>query len=455
MSSQLLPVSLEAEQALLGILLLGEEDTWDEVAVLLTEEDFFKPAHKKIFHHIKSLYKAGQPSDVVTLGNSLKKSASLEAVGGTAYLSDLIHQLPSTANVSAYAQIIKDKSLLRKIIHKSKGFIDRAQKEDFTKMEHFVDSIESEIFGLGRDRGISDLIPVNDLVSEGLKKLENLFHKKISVTGVPSGFHDLDDLTSGFQLSELIVLAARPSMGKTALSLNIALHNALNKKKVAFFSLEMAREQVLLRLLSSLSKINLSRLVNGQVGDHAWSRLIASAARLSETKLFIDDSSPLSPYEIRAKARRMKAREGLDLLIVDYLQLMQLAEPGETREREVSEISRLLKAFAKELAIPIIALSQLNRGVESRSNRRPILSDLRESGAIEQDADVIAMLYREDYYEEGEGAGVAEVIVNKHRNGPTGTVKLKWVPEYGSFEDQVEREGLSVPAPSAPPDTPF
>ena len=455
MSSQLLPVSLEAEQALLGILLLGEEDTWDEVAVLLTEEDFFKPAHKKIFQHIKSLYKSGQPSDVVTLGNSLKKSASLEAVGGTAYLSDLIHQLPSTANITAYAQIIKDKSLLRKIIRKSKEFIDKAQKENFTKMEHFVDSIEAEIFNLGQDRGLSDLIPVNDLVSAGLKKLENLFHKKISVTGVPSGFHDLDDLTSGFQSSELIILAARPSMGKTALSLNIALHNALNNKKVAFFSLEMAREQVLLRLLSSLSKINLSRLVNGQVGDHAWSRLIASAAQLSETKLFIDDSSPLSPYEIRAKARRMKAREGLDLLIVDYLQLMQLAEHGETREREVSEISRLLKAFAKELAIPIIALSQLNRGVESRSNRRPILSDLRESGAIEQDADVIAMLYREDYYEEGEGSGEAEVIVNKHRNGPTGTVKLKWVPEYGSFENQVDREEAIAPPPSALSDTPF
>ena len=452
--NQPLPVNLEAEQALLGILLLGEEEAWDEVAAILTEEDFFQPAHKKIFHHIKELYKTGQPSDVVTLANALKKSSSLETVGGMAYLSDLIHQLPSTANVTAYAKIIKDKSLLRKVVHKSKDFIDKAQKEDFTKVEHFMDFIESEIFNLGVDRGLSDLIPVNDLVDAGLKKLENLFHKKISVTGVPSGFHDLDDLTSGFQLSELIILAARPSMGKTALSLNIALHNALNKKKVAFFSLEMAREQVLMRLLSALSKINLSRLINGQVGDHAWSRLIAAAAKLSETKLFIDDSSPLSPYEIRAKARRMKAREGLDLLIVDYLQLMQMAEPGETREREVSEISRLLKALAKELAIPIIALSQLNRGVESRSNRRPILSDLRESGAIEQDADVIAMLYREDYYEEGDSTGEAEVIVNKHRNGPTGTVKLKWAPEYGSFENQIEQE-VSAPPPTPPTDIPF
>lgn len=452
--NQPLPINLEAEQALLGILLLGEEEAWDEVAVMLTEEDFFQPAHKKIFYHIRELYKTGQPSDVVTLANALKKASALETVGGTAYLSDLIHQLPSTANVTAYAQIIKDKSLLRKVIHKFKSFIDKAQKEDFTKVEHFMDFIEAEIFNLGTNRGLSDLVPVNDLVDAGLKKLENLFHKKISVTGVPSGFHDLDDLTSGFQLSELIILAARPSMGKTALSLNIALHNALNKKKVAFFSLEMAREQVLMRLLSSLSKINLSRLINGQVGDHSWSQLIAAAAKLSDTKLFIDDSSPLSPYEIRTKARRMKAREGLDLLIVDYLQLMQLAEPGETREREVSEISRLLKALAKELAIPIIALSQLNRGVESRSNRRPILSDLRESGAIEQDADVIAMLYREDYYEEGESTGEAEVIVNKHRNGPTGTVKLKWVPEYGSFENQIDQE-MSAPTPTAPTDMPF
>ena len=455
MSSSSLPANLTAEKSLLGILLLGEEESWDEVAHLIVEEDFFQPAHKKIFRHVKELYRTGRPADVVTLANALKKSAVLETTGGTAYLSDLIHQIPSTANVAAYAQIIKDKSLLRQVIQKSKSFIDKAQKEDFVKMDQFMDFLEGEIFDLGAKRGISDLIPVNDLVDSGLKKLESLYHKKISVTGVPSGFHDLDDLTSGFQNSELIVLAARPSMGKTALSLNIALHNALNGKKVAFFSLEMAREQVLMRLLSSLSQINLSRLVNGQIGDHSWSQLIASAAKLSDTKLFIDDSSPLSPYEIRTKARRMKAREGLDLLIVDYLQLMQLPEPSENREREVSEMSRLLKAFAKELGIPVMALSQLNRGVESRSNRRPILSDLRESGAIEQDADVIAMLYREDYYEDGEdSSGEAEVIVNKHRNGPTGTVKLKWVPEYGSFENQIERE-TSAPPPSAQDEVPF
>ena len=240
-------------------------------------------------------------------------------------------------------------------------------------------------------------------------------------------------------------------MGKTALSLNIGLHNALQKKKVAFFSLEMSKEAVLMRLLSSLSKINLSQIMTGQIEEGRWSELIASAARLSDTSFYIDDSSPLSPYEIRAKSRRLKAKQGLDLIIVDYLQLMQLPEKSETREREVSEMSRLLKSFAKELQIPIITLSQLNRGVESRSNRRPILSDLRESGAIEQDADLIMMLYREDYYEDGSEKGLAEVIVNKQRNGPTGTVELRWLPEFGSFENYIPSSEDSPPMPEDRP----
>ncbi len=450
-----LPAHLESEKSLLGALLLGEEESWDEVAPLISDRDFFQPAHKVIFAHIKDLRQKGQPTDAVTTGNALKKSGSLDQVGGAAYLSDLIHETPSTVNIRAYADIIKEKSVLRQAIRKSEQFIQKAQKEDYDKIEHFLDYLESEIFKLGESQSGSDPVKVDSLIESGLKKLEDLYHKKSAVTGLSSSFHELDHLTSGFQNSELIVIAARPSMGKTAFSLNIALHSALNKKKVAFFSLEMSREQVAIRLLSSMSQINLSQLINGQVKDHKWGDLISAGARLSETDLFIDDSSPLSPYEVRSKARRLKARHGLDLVIVDYLQLMKLAEKTESREREVSEMSRLLKSFAKELNIPVIALSQLNRGVESRQNKRPMLSDLRESGAIEQDADVIMMLYRGDYYEDGEKSGQAEVIVSKQRNGPTGVVSLRWMPQYGAFENNIPEAGAGPPPELERPLPPF
>ena len=443
-----LPSSLEAERAILGILLMGEEEDWDEVAGFLKEKDFFQPAHKTIFSHIQELYQKGQSADPVTVANSLKKTEQLNQVGGTGYLSDLIHQLTSKANIKAYADITVEKSTLRKIIQKSEEFIQKAYKEEYSKIEHFIDHLEAEIFKLGDNKKSAELVPLNTLVEGGIKKLEDLFHKKISLTGLSSSFPELDAFTSGFQDSELIVLAARPSMGKTALSLNIALHNALHKqKKVAFFSLEMSKEAVLMRLLSSLSKINLSQIMSGQIEEGRWSELISAAGQLSSANFYIDDSSPLSPYEIRSKSRRLKARQGLDLIVVDYLQLMQLPEKSETREREVSEMSRLLKSFAKELKIPVITLSQLNRGVEGRANRRPILSDLRESGAIEQDADLIMMLYREDYYEEGEGNNVAEVIINKQRNGPTGKVELKWLPEFGSFENHIPAEESHPPTP--------
>ena len=447
-----LPSSLSAERAILGILLMGEEADWDEVAGYLREEDFFQPAHKTIFSHIQELYKKGQSADPVTVANALKKNEKLDQVGGASYLSDLIHQLASKANIKAYADITVEKSTLRKVIQKSEDFIEKAYKEDYTKIEHFVDYLESEVFKLGDHNQESDLVPLNSLVESGIKRLEDLFHKKISLTGLPSSFTELDHLTSGFQPSDLIILAARPSMGKTALSLNFALHNALyQKKKVAFFSLEMSKESVLMRLLSSLSQINLSQVMSGQIAEGRWSDLINSAGQLSSLDFFIDDSSPLSPYDIRSKARRLKSRKGLDLIVVDYLQLMQLPEKSETREREVSEMSRLLKSFAKELEIPIITLSQLNRGVEGRANRRPILSDLRESGAIEQDADLIMMLYREGYYDEDSDDNTAEVIINKHRNGPTGTVELKWVPEYGTFVNNIPSEEMKAPLPEDRP----
>jgi len=451
-----LPSHLEAERAILGILLMGEEEDWDEVASYLKEEDFFQPAHKTIFSHIQKIYKTGQSADPVTVGNSLKASENLEQVGGTSYLSDLINQLTSKANIKAYADITIEKSMLRQVIKKSEEFIQKAYKADYSKIEHFIDYLEQEIFQLGDSRQKTELVPLSHLVSESLNKLEDLYRKKISLTGLSSSFPALDNLTSGFQPSELVILAARPSMGKTAFSLNVALHNALKeKKKVAFFSLEMSKEAVLMRLFSSLAKINLSKIMSGQIEENRWSELINVAAHLSKVDFYIDDSSPISPYEIRSKARRLKARKGLDLIVVDYLQLMQLPEKSETREREVSEMSRLLKSFAKELQIPILTLSQLNRGVEARGNRRPILSDLRESGAIEQDADLIMMLYRESYYEESAEKDLAEVIISKQRNGPTGTVELKWIPEYGTFENLIPAENISAPLPADQNQPPF
>lgn len=445
---QSLPSSLDSEKAILGILLMGEEEDWDEVASFLKIEDFFQPAHKTIFSHVQEIYKKGQAADTITVANSLKKQEQLDQVGGQAYLSDLIHQLTSTMNIVAYMKIVSEKALLRKIIQKSNNFIQKAYDEKYSKIEHFIDYLEAEVFQLSDNQTQSELLPLNSLVDSGLKKLENLFYKKISLTGISSSFQALDNLTSGFQDSELIVLAARPSMGKTALSLNIALYNALYKnKKVAFFSLEMSKEAVLMRLLSSVSKINLSHIMTGQIPEHRWSDLLSSAGKLSDSGFYIDDSSPLSPYEIRSKSRRLKSRHGLDLIIVDYLQLMQLPGKTESREREVSEMSRLLKSFAKELQIPIITLSQLNRGVESRVNRRPILSDLRESGAIEQDADLIMMLYRDSYYDkDSENPNIAEVIVNKQRNGPTGTIELKWLSHISSFEDSIPNQELEQAA---------
>lgn len=442
------PSSLDAEKNLLGILLLEGEDLWDEVISLIHEKDFFQSSHKVIFSQIKKLYKKGQPSDIVTLGNSLAADSLLDQVGGAAYLSEIIDQVASTSNVKAYANIIKEKSLLRKIIHKSEEFIEKSYQESYEKIEHHLDYLESEIFKLAEAREGTDLTPINDLVDLGLKKIEDLYRKKISVTGLSSPFPDLDNYTSGFQNSELIILAARPSMGKTSLGLNMALHGALTGKKIAFFSLEMSREQVLMRLLASAGKVNLSQLMNGQLSDKQWSQLITAAAKLSELDLYIDDSSTLSPYEVRAKARRLKSKHGLDMIIIDYLQIMRLPEKTESREREVSEISRLLKAFSKELQIPVMALSQLNRGVEGRSNRRPILSDLRESGSIEQDADVIMMLYREDYYNSGEEAtGQTELIINKQRNGPTGTVHLSWISQYCTFESAIDNMDEKIPLP--------
>ncbi|MCB9027365.1 MAG: replicative DNA helicase [Bdellovibrionaceae bacterium] len=444
------PQNIEAEQSVLGGLML-EQEAWDEIADLINEDDFYKPSHKKIFAAIKDLNKQNHPTDLVTVSNLLMDKKQLDVVGGPSYLAEMIDLVPSTANIATYAKIVHEKSLLRKIISLSKEISDQAYAQEFVDVSSFMDELESKVFNLAEQKQVTGLIDSSDLVKASLEKLEELYANQGQVTGVPTGFVEMDEMTAGFHPGELIIIAARPSMGKTAFSLNVALGAALKEKKsVAYFSVEMGKEQMMIRMLAAQAKIPLGHLRVGQLDDRSWPRLINSAASLSDANIFIDDTAGISPFEIRAKARRLKAKHGLDLIMVDYLQLMSLKQKVESREREVSEISKMLKAISKELQIPVVALAQLNRGVEGRSDRRPMLSDLRESGSIEQDADVIMMLYREDYYDRDNPdiKGISEIIIAKQRNGPTGTVRLRWQAEYGLFSDFVD--GPEAPMPTTP-----
>ena len=388
------PQNLAAEKSILGGLMLAPE-AWDEISDLLEAEDFYSPAHKLIYASISILGQKGQPSDLITISNHLVEQKKLDSVGGPSYLAEILDETPSTVNILAYAKIVREKSLLRRVIHAGQGFVEKAFSQDFESLDAFLDECESKIFAVAEQQSTGVLTPSSEIIKKSIEKLEALYALKGDLTGIPSGFLELDQMSAGFQAGELVIVAARPSMGKTAFSLNILLHTALKaKKKIAYFSVEMSKEAVMTRLLGNEAQIPLSHMRTGQIRDYDWPRLINAAATISEGSIFIDDSADLSPFDVRAKARRMKSKHGLDMIIIDYLQLMALKTKVESREREVSEISRTLKAISKELQIPVIALAQLNRGVEGRSNRRPMLSDLRESGSIEQDADVIMMLYR-------------------------------------------------------------
>lgn len=455
MDNRVPPQNNDAEKSVLGGLLL-EQDAWDEVSELLSEEDFYKPAHRKIFASIRDLKRREMPTDLVTVSDALAQKQELDLIGGPAYLAEIMDATPTTVNLGTYAKIVNQKSLLRKIISASNEFSEKAYSQDFEDMDGFLDSMEAKVFQLADNKKTNGLVDAGELVKLSLEKIESLYANQMLVTGVPTGFNELDELTAGFQPGEFIIIAARPSMGKTAFSLNIAMHAALKeKKKVAYFSVEMGKEQVMVRALASAARIRLSDLRIGKLSDQDWPRLINTAAAVSECGLFIDDTGGISPFEIRAKARRMKAKHGIDMIMIDYLQLMNMKQRYENREREVSEISKLLKSVAKELHIPVVALAQLNRGVEGRSDRRPMLSDLRESGSIEQDADVIMMIYREDYYDRDNPdiKGLAEIIIGKQRNGPTDTIKLRWVPEFGYFENLIR--GPDAPMPDMPPPTPI
>lgn len=448
------PHNLEAEQSIIGGLLL-DSPALNDIADIITAADFYSPAHQKIFESIVDLSLKNQPIDIITVSNSLQKSGDISAIGGTEYLIDILNRTVSSANIASYSKIVRDKSLLRKLISTARTVTERAMGQDFSDVESFVDEVETEFYKLSDSKTTEGLISAMDIVKASLEKLEELYERKSDITGLCTGFTEMDRMMAGLQPSELIIVAARPSMGKTAFSLNIAQHIALREKKsVAYFSLEMPKEAVMIRLLASEAKINMGEVRTGKLIDSSWPKLIAAAGAFSESKLFIDDSSSLSPNELRARVRRLNTQHKIDCIIVDYLQLMDLKRPIESRERAVAEISRSLKALAKEMRIPIIALAQLNRMVEGRSDRRPMLSDLRESGSIEQDADVIMLLYREDYYdrEDPDKKGAAEVIIAKQRNGPTGGVKLKWDAAIGRFRDaEPEPIGDSRVVPPPPP----
>lgn len=431
------PQNLEAEQSILGSILL-ENNAINSVLEVLTKGDFYNEAHRKIFGVMVELSERNEPVDLITLSNALRNKNMLEMIGGTAYLASLVDNVPSAANVANYARIVKEKAILRGLIGSATEIITSCY-ETGTDVDQVLDQAEHSIFEISENKVRPSFYPIREIVKDSFRSIEDLYARKELITGVPTGFEKIDDLTSGLQNSDLIIIAGRPSMGKTAFALNIAQFAALEgQTPVAIFSLEMSKEQLAFRLLASEAKVDSQRLRKGFLGETDWPKLTTAAGRLSEAPLFIDDTPAITVLEMKAKSRRLKADTGLGLIVVDYIQLMRSSGFRDSREQEISEISRSLKALAKELKVPVIALSQLNRKVEDRTNRRPQMADLRESGAIEQDADVIAFIYRDEVYNKSEDnpeKGIAEIIIGKQRNGPTGTVKLAFLEKFTSFEN--------------------
>ena len=435
--NKLPPQSLEAEESILSTILI-DNDTLLDIIGILSPEDFYKPAHQKIFSSITELFSKSEPVDLVTLTNILREQNRLEEIGGAAYLAALIDTVPLAVNAQYYAEIIHNKACLRKLIEKSNAIV-KLCFEDRGNVEDVIDFAESSIFEISESKTKPAFYSIDKLIESNIKTLEEREGDKSLVTGVPTGFTRFDNLTSGLQKSDLIIIAARPSMGKTALALNIARNVAVNANiPVAIFSLEMSKEQLSMRMLCAEARINSSRLRGGFFSGDDWNGLTNAASVLSEAPIYIDDLSDISAMSIRAKARRLKMNKDLGLIIIDYLQLMKGRASAERRDLEISEISRALKSLAKELDLPVVALSQLNRKLEERSDKRPLLSDLRESGALEQDADLVAFIYRDEVYNKDENnpnKGKAELIVSKHRNGPVGWVPLTFLNAYTRFEN--------------------
>jgi len=432
------PHSIEAEQSVLGgLMLVGE--AWDQVADRLVEEDFYRREHRLIFRAIGQLAGAGHPCDAVTLGEWFERHGETANVGGVAYLAELANNTPSAANIAAYADIVRDKSVLRKLIEAGTQIAGDGFNPEGRGTPEILETAEQRVFKIAEAgaRGRKQVVPVRQSVKEAVELLAQRYANRGQLNGLTTGFKDLDDLTSGMQRQDLVIVAGRPSMGKTAFALNIAEAVAMRAKQpVLVFSMEMSASQLAFRLISSMGRINQKDLRSGELAEEEWPRVSQAASLLSESKIFIDDTPALSPGELRSRARRMMREHGLGLVVIDYLQLMQVPGNKENRATEISEISRNLKAMAKELDVPVIALSQLNRALEQRNDKRPVMSDLRESGAIEQDADLILFIYRDEVYnKESNHKGVAEIIIGKQRNGPIDTIKLTFLGQYTKFEN--------------------
>ncbi len=439
------PQSIEAEMSILGGVLLDNEAI-NRCLELIEADDFYRESHRKIFRAMIDLSNRSEPCDLITLTDMLKRKGELEEVGGGAYLATLVDYVPTAANIAYYCRIVKEKSVTRRLITAATDIVTRGYDEE-TTVDELLDGAQKTIFEISENKLRPAFTPVGTILKDTFKRIETLYEKKEHVTGVPTGFYDLDKMTAGFQPGDLIIIAGRPSMGKTAFSLNIAQYAAAHADSplpVAVFSLEMSKESLVMRLLCSESRVDASRLRTGHLVDTDWHKLTHGADKLAKARLYIDDTPAIPVLEMRAKARRLKAENGLGMIVVDYLQLMR-GSSQESRQQEISEISRSLKALAKELEVPVVALSQLNRSLESRTDKRPMMSDLRESGAIEQDADVIMFVYRDAVYcddcKKRDGSCTkghekdAEIIIGKQRNGPIGSVNLLFNGEFTKFEN--------------------
>src|SRR5687767_11364172 len=439
-AARTLPHNLEAEKSVLGAILIQNE-AFNHAAELIDAHDFFRDAHRRIFDKMVALSERGDAIDFVTLKEELGRAGELDEVGGPAYIAALADGVPRSANVEYYARIVKEKSTLRSLIHSANKILTEAYEAE-QEPETLLDEAERSIFAIAEGRIREGFVPLRDLVQTSFATIERLQQSKGAISGVPSGFPDLDEMTTGFHPGDLVVVAARPSMGKTSLVLNMAqyvgTHTAMT---VGFFSLEMSKEQLFMRMLTSEARIDAHRFRTGYLNEKDYGRLSHALGTLAEARVYIDDTASIGVLEMRAKARRLKAEHGLHLLVIDYIQLMQGRGRFESRQQEIASISRSLKGLAKELSVPIVALSQLSRASETRSDHRPQLSDLRESGALEQDADVVMFIYRAEQYRDADGnpnteeQGTAEIIIGKQRNGPIGTAKLAFIKEHTRFEN--------------------
>uniref|UniRef100_UPI004056691E replicative DNA helicase n=1 Tax=Candidatus Electronema sp. TaxID=2698783 RepID=UPI004056691E len=436
-AGRLPPQNVEAEQALLGTIMIQEQALL-KVVELLVPEDFYRESHRVIFEAMLFLFEQGQPHDLITVSSYLSDQNRLEKAGGSAYITQLTQVIPFVGTLTHHARIIREKAVLRRLIQTSSELAARCYDAQ-GEIDKLVDQAEQAIFEVAQSRKKQGFEPMSRIVPKAFDRITRLSQRREHITGVATGYAELDRMTAGLQPSDLVILAARPSMGKTSLAMNIVEHATVSGKvPTAVFSLEMSAEQLALRLLCSVGKVDAQRVRTGHLLDQDWPKLTRATGMLTESPIFIDDTAGITVLEMRAKARRLKAEHDLGLVVVDYLQLMQGRSGSENRNQEISEISRSLKAMAKELDVPVLALSQLNRSLESRTDKRPMMSDLRESGAIEQDADVIMFIYRDEVYNkspENPNKGLAEVIIGKQRNGPTGTVKLTFLGEYTSFEN--------------------